>query len=60
MFDLAELLVNTKLIIWDEAPMMNKLCFKAFDRTMRDLMRFSNKHSSTQFFCGKVAFGGDF
>jgi len=38
----AKLLVETKLIIWDEAPMMNKLCFQAFDRTLRDIMRARN------------------
>jgi hypothetical protein len=26
-----------KLILWDEAPMTNKLAFEAMDRTMREL-----------------------
>jgi ATP-dependent DNA helicase PIF1 len=26
-----------KLILWDEAPMTNKLAFEAVDRTLRDL-----------------------
>ena len=30
----AKLLMATSLIIWDEAPMMNRMCFEAFDRTL--------------------------
>ncbi|XP_019200247.1 PREDICTED: uncharacterized protein LOC109193874 [Ipomoea nil] len=52
--ELAELLVQTKLIIWDEAPMMHKFCFEALDRTMRDLMRFINPMSSNMTFGGGV------
>ena len=59
--DLAALLSETKLIIWDEAPMANKYCFEALDRTMRDLLRFSNPLSNDLPFGGKVVvFGGDF
>ncbi|XP_019164327.1 PREDICTED: uncharacterized protein LOC109160496 [Ipomoea nil] len=59
--ELAELLVQTKLIIWDEAPMMHKFCFEALDRTMWDLMRFINPRSSDMTFGGKtVVLGGDF
>ncbi|XP_019180459.1 PREDICTED: uncharacterized protein LOC109175614 [Ipomoea nil] len=59
--ELAELLVQTKLIIWDETPMMHKFCFEALDRTMRDLMRFINPMSSDMTFGGKtVVLGGDF
>ncbi|XP_019171011.1 PREDICTED: uncharacterized protein LOC109166524 [Ipomoea nil] len=47
---LAELIIKAKLIIWDEAPMMHKHCFEALDRTMRDLMRFTNPRSSTMTF----------
>ena len=35
--DLAKLIRETKLIIWDEAPMMGKLCFEAVDRSLRDI-----------------------
>jgi hypothetical protein len=35
--DLATLICQTKLILWDEAPMTNKLAFEAVDRTLRDL-----------------------
>ncbi|XP_019198428.1 PREDICTED: uncharacterized protein LOC109192311 [Ipomoea nil] len=59
--DLAELILKTKLIIWDEAPMMHKHCFEALDRTLRDLLRFSNPSSANDTFSGKtVVLGGDF
>jgi hypothetical protein len=35
--DLAVLIRQTKLILWDETPMTNKLSFEAVDRTLRDL-----------------------
>nr|GEU98854.1 hypothetical protein [Tanacetum cinerariifolium] len=54
--DLAALLGKTKLIIWDETPMMNKHYFEALDKTLRDILRVSNIP-----FSGKViVFGGDF
>jgi PIF1-like helicase/Helitron helicase-like domain at N-terminus/Helicase len=34
---LADLLCNTSLIIWDETPMTNKTVFDAVDRTFRDI-----------------------
>ncbi|GJS84061.1 ATP-dependent DNA helicase RRM3-like protein [Tanacetum coccineum] len=34
---LAELICKAKLIIWDEAPMINRNCYEAFDRTLRDI-----------------------
>ncbi|XP_031112107.1 uncharacterized protein LOC116016083 [Ipomoea triloba] len=58
---LAELVVKTSLIIWDEAPMMHKHCFEALDRTMRDLLRFVNPYSGSKTFGSKtVVLGGDF
>lgn len=36
---LAQLLQVSNLIIWDEAPMTQSLCFEAFDRTMKDIMK---------------------
>ncbi|XP_025652652.1 uncharacterized protein [Arachis hypogaea] len=58
---LAGLLIKTKLIIWDEAPMVNRFCIEALDRTMRDILRFKNPSSLHQPFGGKtVIFGGDF
>ncbi len=35
--DLTTLIHQTKLILWDEAPMTNKLAFEAVDQTLRDL-----------------------
>jgi hypothetical protein len=35
--DLAKLIRQMKLILWDEAPMTNKLAFEMVDRTLRDL-----------------------
>ncbi|GJY76785.1 DNA helicase [Tanacetum coccineum] len=53
---LGNLLVETGLIIWDEAPMNEKLCFETLDRTLRDLMDVPNI-----LFGGKmVVLGGDF
>ena len=57
--ELVKLLRVTKLIIWDEAPMMHKYYFEASDKTLQDIMRNSNKIGT--FFGGKViAFGGSF
>ncbi|CAI8593928.1 unnamed protein product [Vicia faba] len=57
--DNAELLRQAKLIIWDEAPMANRFCFEALDRTLRDVM--STYNNSNEVFGGKVVvFGGDF
>ncbi|XP_061351494.1 uncharacterized protein LOC133296511 [Gastrolobium bilobum] len=57
----AELLSRAKLIIWDEAPMVHKFCFEALDRTLRDILRFSNQKSFETSFGGKVVvLGGDF
>ncbi|GKA41917.1 DNA helicase [Tanacetum coccineum] len=53
---LANLLIETDLIIWDEAPMNNRRCFEALDRTLRDLM-----NAPEIVFGGKtVVLGGDF
>jgi ATP-dependent DNA helicase PIF1 len=55
----AELLQQTQLIIWDEAPMAYKYCFEALDTTMKDIMTKHN--NSKEIFGGKVVvFGGDF
>ncbi|GJY26770.1 DNA helicase PIF1, ATP-dependent [Tanacetum coccineum] len=59
--ELAELLRMTKLIIWDEAPMVNRHCYEVFDRKMRDICRTDPSTPSEQVFGGKVVmFGGDF
>jgi ATP-dependent DNA helicase PIF1 len=57
----AKLLIMTSLIIWDEAPMINRLAFEAFDRTMRDIMSNFIPGASDLPFGGKtIVFGGDF
>ncbi|XP_071741041.1 uncharacterized protein [Rutidosis leptorrhynchoides] len=56
--ELAALLNKAKLIIWDEAPMMHRHCFEAFDRTLRDIIVSLN--SSAPFGGKVVVFGGDF
>ncbi|KAH1203302.1 ATP-dependent DNA helicase PIF4 [Glycine max] len=56
---LAELLNQTNLIIWDEAPMAHKFCFEALDQTLRDIIK--EKKNPNKIFGGKViVFGGDF
>ena len=35
--ELAELIRQTSLLIWDEAPMMHKFNYEALDRTLRDV-----------------------
>ncbi|XP_075088410.1 uncharacterized protein LOC107790380 [Nicotiana tabacum] len=58
---LAELLLKTSLIIWDEAPMENKFCFEALDKTLRDILRVRYENSSDKPFGGlTIVFGGDF
>ncbi|XP_010451904.1 PREDICTED: ATP-dependent DNA helicase PIF1-like [Camelina sativa] len=53
--DIAALIEEAKLIIWDEAPMMHKHCFEALDRSLRDIL------NPGKLFGGKaVVFGGDF
>jgi ATP-dependent DNA helicase PIF1 len=49
------------LIIWDEAPMINRLAFEAFERTMRDVMNKMVAGASKFPFGGKtIVLGGDF
>jgi len=39
----AKLLTKAQLIIWDEALVMNKYCFEAFDQTLRNLIGLNVK-----------------
>ncbi|XP_022014733.1 uncharacterized protein LOC110914235 [Helianthus annuus] len=58
--ELGDLIKRVTLIIWDEAPMTHKHCFKALDRTLRDVSRSSQPHMQSKPFGGKVIlFGGD-
>ena len=53
---MANLLIETSLIIWDEAPMNDRRCFETLDRTLRDILDAPNV-----IFGGKtVVLGGDF
>ena len=55
-----KLLMKTKLIISDEAPMTNKLYFEAFDKTLIDIMRAKNEDNVKRPFGEKVVvLGGD-
>jgi len=55
--DLANLIKEASLIIWDEAPMMSKFCFESLDKSFCDIL--NNKDNKV--FGGKVViFGGDF
>ncbi|XP_057452082.1 uncharacterized protein LOC130743879 [Lotus japonicus] len=57
----AELLEKTSLIIWDEAPMLNRFCFEALDRTLNDIMKSHTNVQSGMPFGGKVVvLEGDF
>ncbi|CAN7131656.1 unnamed protein product, partial [Brassica rapa subsp. narinosa] len=55
--DQANLVKAASLIIWDEAPMMNKHCFEALDRSLSDIV---GKHRNKPFGGKVVVFGGDF
>ncbi|RDX80526.1 hypothetical protein CR513_38920, partial [Mucuna pruriens] len=46
--------METKLIVWDEAPMMNRFWFESFDHTLRDLMRFQCVDIFDKPFGGKI------
>jgi len=58
--ELAELLKQTKLIIWDEVPMVHKFCFEALDKSLKDIMSVRGKPSKLIFGGKTVVFGGDF
>nr|GEU77537.1 hypothetical protein [Tanacetum cinerariifolium] len=58
---LAALLITTSLIMWDEALMMHIHCFKALDRSLRDIIGSTNPKAKEMPFGGKViVLGGDF
>ncbi|XP_035835779.1 uncharacterized protein LOC110888292 [Helianthus annuus] len=52
--DTARLLCETKLIIWDEAPMVHKHTFEALDRTMNDIFNMDTSIGSEISFGGKL------
>ncbi|XP_022041801.2 ATP-dependent DNA helicase pif1-like [Helianthus annuus] len=53
---LAQLLTETTLIIWDEAPMNDRRCFEPLDRTLRDLLNRPHQPFGGQ----SILLGGDF
>ncbi|XP_057432005.1 uncharacterized protein LOC130724733 [Lotus japonicus] len=56
----AELLKKASLIFWDEAPMLNKHCFEALDRSLNDIMKTRSTYGHDIPFGGKVVvLGGD-
>jgi len=56
---LAELLLQTNLIIWDEAIMTNRQCFEALDRSLKDIVSEIDNEACEKPFGGKVVLGGD-
>ncbi|XP_076915456.1 uncharacterized protein LOC143574791 [Bidens hawaiensis] len=52
-FDVSDLLKKTLLIIWDEAPMIQKHAFEALDRTLKDVMNVDLGNTSGSLFGGK-------
>ncbi|GLT51975.1 hypothetical protein SLA2020_253440 [Shorea laevis] len=59
--NLSQLLLQTSLIIWDEAPMMQKYAFEAVDKTFKDIIGFKDQAARNKPFGGKiVVLGGDF
>ncbi|XP_016163992.1 uncharacterized protein LOC107606442 [Arachis ipaensis] len=58
---LAKLICKARLIIWDEAPMLNKLCYEALDKCFRDILSSEPYYNAELPFGGKVVvLGGDF
>jgi len=55
--DLAALLENTDLIIWDEVPMQHKHCFTAVDRVLNDICNAEEGHHFGNI---PIILGGDF
>ncbi|KAK9740669.1 hypothetical protein RND81_03G052500 [Saponaria officinalis] len=59
--DLAQLIRETSLIIWDEAPMVHRHAFEAVDIAFRDIMHGDDPAVKNKVFGGKiVVLGGDF
>ncbi|XP_074342789.1 uncharacterized protein LOC141680465 [Apium graveolens] len=59
--DIAQLIQQTSVIIWDEAPMQYRFSFKCFDRSLRDIMKAVHPHRFHMPFGGIIVIlGGDF
>ncbi|PVH66941.1 hypothetical protein PAHAL_1G389900 [Panicum hallii] len=58
---LAELIQQTSLIVWDEAPVNHKYLFEALDRSLRDILSENRPNAQDKQFGGiTVALGRDF
>jgi ATP-dependent DNA helicase PIF1 len=54
-------MIQVDLIIWDEAPMTNRLAYEALDRTLKDIIGYQRREKVDQPFGGKtVLLAGDF
>ncbi|XP_074337035.1 uncharacterized protein LOC141674212 [Apium graveolens] len=59
--DIAQLIKQTNLIIWDEAPMQHRYAFKCLDRSLKDIMKSIDPARYKMPFRGiTVVLGGDF
>ncbi|XP_074346636.1 ATP-dependent DNA helicase RRM3-like [Apium graveolens] len=59
--ELGELLKQTSLIIWDEAPMQHRHAAESVDRSLRDIMTSLDPERASLPFGGiTIIFGGDF
>jgi hypothetical protein len=59
--DLADLVKQTSLVLWDEAPMSHRRCVESLDRTLRDLLSEDQPGNAALPFGGlPVVMGGDF
>ncbi|XP_071686774.1 uncharacterized protein [Rutidosis leptorrhynchoides] len=58
---LASLIQEARLIIWDEAPMTQRFAFEALDKTLRDILGAKDDRNRSKIFGGMpVLLGGDF
>lgn len=59
--ELGDLMKQTSLIIWDEAPMQHRHGFESVDRSLRDIMSSVDPSKAGLPFGGiTIVFGGDF
>ncbi|XP_074328323.1 uncharacterized protein LOC141666227 [Apium graveolens] len=59
--DVVQLIKQTQLIIWDEAPMQHRYAFECLDRSLKDIIKAVDPERYTMPFGGiTVVLGGDF
>jgi len=54
-FEHADLIRETTLIVWDEAPMMNRLAFEAVDRHHKDICDSQNAFDRKLVLLGEIS-----